>query len=134
MVLGLKMKVGTVALAGLVAGVGATLESAEKGEAQGPMAKVIMLLDSMSAEINSEMAAQAAISKELQCWAATNKREKEAAIAKNTALVEQKEGEVKKLTALNAEQGIKIKNLEKDIADDEKSLAEAEEMRKKEAE
>lgn len=128
------MKVGRVALAGLVAGAGATYDKAEKGDAytQGPMAKVVMLLESMTAEIKSEMAAQAAISKKLQCWAETNRREKAAAIAANTGLVTQKESEIKKNTALNASQDIKIKNLNEDIADDENGLAEAEEMRKKE--
>merc|ERR1719221_116252 len=120
------MRVGGLSIVGLIAGAGA----AETG---GPMAKVISLLDSMTAEINSEMEAQAAISKKFQCWATTNRNEKEAAIATNEALVGTKEEEVKKLTAQNAANEAKIKGLEKSIAEDEQSLADSEAQRKKDA-
>lgn len=129
------MKVGSLAIAGLVARAGALLDKAVKGDAysEGPMAKVITLLDSMTSEIKSEMAEQASISKKLQCWSETNRREKAAAIAANTELVTQQGALIKKNTALNAAQTIKIKNLIKDTAEDEKGLTEAEEMRKKES-
>lgn len=104
---GLKMRVSGLAL---IAGAAATAV-----EAGGPMAKVINLLDSMTAEIKKEMEEQGKISKKLQCWAATMKKEKETAIAANEALVGTKEQEVKKLTAQNAADAVKIKGLEKGI-------------------
>jgi len=90
-------------------------------------------LDTMSNEIRKEMTDQQKISDELQCWAATNKKEKEAAIAKNEALVGEKEKEITALTAKKEELTVKSQALTKEIADNEKELENAEKQRKKEA-
>ncbi len=62
----------------------ATYVSATEGS---PLAKVLALLKSMQAEVEKDMESDAAISKKLQCWAATNRKEKEEAIAAGEAFI-----------------------------------------------
>jgi len=124
------MKVGGLALVGLV---GTNALSLRKEGGLGPLQKVVALLDTMSNEIRTEMTDQQKISDELQCWAATNKKEKEAAIQKNEALVAETEKKVTALTAKTEELTVKSEALTKEIADNEKELENAEKQRKKEA-
>lgn len=129
---GLKMKVGILALSGLAGA--ATLKMEGPTHTSNPaFSKVIMLLDSMSAEIKKEMTAQAAISGDLQKWATQSRKEKTEAIEAGLALINENEKAIEEYAAANAETGVNQEGLEKDIGDEEKSLKEAEEMRKKEA-
>lgn len=79
--------------------VGASAPLLAAGMAASPMTKVLNLLKTMQAEVEKDMESDAAISKKLQCWAATNRKEKEAAIAQGEATIAETSAKITDLTA-----------------------------------
>ncbi|CAD7948556.1 unnamed protein product [Amoebophrya sp. A25] len=104
-----------------------------EGTIRSPLAKVLALLKKMQSEVEKDMESDAAISKKLQCWAATNRKEKEAAIALGESTIKETEAKISDLTAQTASLDVTVKKLAKDLAEDEEQLKTIEDKREKDA-
>lgn len=98
-----------------------------------PIAKVLDLLSSMESEIKADMKADAATSKKLQCWAATNREEKTKDIESAEAYIAETTSLITKLTGSTEQLKVNVAQLGKGLTEDEKDLSDLESDREKDA-
>merc|ERR1719422_1572957 len=117
--------------ASLVVGSGAL--SFDVAEAKNrPVSKVITLLKDMLKQLEKEHEEDEEIFDKLSCWCETNDKEKTKAIAEAEARIEMLTTKVEELTAQSARLNTEIKNLEKEVAENQEALDQATAIREKE--
>merc|ERR1719197_2165238 len=94
-----------------------------------PVAKVIKLLQDMLAQMEKEAEEDQEVYDKFVCWCETNDKEKTKAIADGEARIENLTAKIEELTALSSQLQTELKNLEKEVAKNQKALDEATAMR-----
>jgi chromosome segregation ATPase len=97
-----------------------------------PVAKVITLLKDMLKQLEKEAEEDEEIYDQLACWCETNDKEKTKAIADAEAKIEDLTNKIEELTASSARLTTEIKNLEKEVAENQEALDAATAIRQKE--
>jgi len=96
-----------------------------------PVSKVITLLKDMLKQLEKEAEEDEEIYDKMACWCETNDKEKTKAIAEAEARIEDLTTKIEELTAVSARLNTEIKNLEKEVAQNQDSLAKATALREK---
>merc|ERR550532_3660577 len=96
-----------------------------------PVSKVITLLKDMLKQLEKEAAEDEDIYDKVACWCETNDKEKTKSIAEAEARIEGLTTKIEEHTANSARLGTEIKNLEKEVAKNQNSLAKATALREK---
>merc|ERR1712226_98979 len=96
-----------------------------------PVSKVITLLKDMMKQLEKEAEDDEEIYDKMACWCETNDKEKTKSIAEAEARIEDLTTKIEQLTANSARLGTEIKNLEKEVAQNQDSLAKATALREK---
>jgi len=96
-----------------------------------PVSKVITLLKDMMKQLEKEAEEDEDIYDKMACWCETNDKEKTKSIAEAEARIEDLTTKIEQLTAISARLGTEIKNLEKEVAQNQDSLAKATALREK---
>jgi len=96
-----------------------------------PVSKVITLLKDMLKQLEKEAEEDEDIYDKMACWCETNDKEKTKSIAEAEARIEDLTTKIEQLTAISARLGTEIKNLEKEVAQNQDSLAKATALREK---
>merc|ERR1712045_1111127 len=96
-----------------------------------PVSKVITLLKDMLKQLEKEAEEDEEIYDKMACWCETNDKEKTKSIAEAEARIEALTTKIEELTAMSARLGTEIKNLEKEVAQNQDSLAKATVLREK---
>jgi len=96
-----------------------------------PVSKVITLLKDMLKQLEKEAEEDEDIYDKMACWCETNDKEKTKSIAEAEARIEDLTTKIEQLTANSARLGTEIKNLEKEVAQNQDSLAKATALREK---
>jgi len=102
-------------------------------EAAGPITKVISLLKVMQKELDKEAKEDANTYEKLKCWCDTNGAGKGQAVTDQKSQIDELNSLIEGSTAKKSELATEIEQIKKDIADATQSLAEATEIRKKDA-
>jgi len=97
-----------------------------------PVTKVITLLKDMLKQLEKEAEADEEIYDQLACWCETNDKEKTKAISDAEAKIEDLTTKIEELTASSARLNTEIKNLEKEVAQNQEALDQATAIRQKE--
>jgi chromosome segregation ATPase len=97
-----------------------------------PVTKVITLLKDMLKQLEKEAEEDEEIYDQLACWCETNDKEKTKSIADAEASIEDLTNKIEELTASSARLGTEIKNLEKEVAENQEALDSATAIRQKE--
>jgi len=97
-----------------------------------PVSKVITLLKDMLKQLEKEAEEDEEIYDKLACWCETNDKEKSKSIADAETKIEQLTTSIEDLTATSARLGTEIKNLEKEVAENQDALDKATAIRQKE--
>jgi len=97
-----------------------------------PVSKVITLLKDMLKQLEKEAEEDEEIYDQLACWCETNDKEKTKAIADAEAKIEDLTTKIEELTASSARLNTEIKNLEKEVAENQEALDQATAIREKE--
>jgi chromosome segregation ATPase len=97
-----------------------------------PVTKVINLLKDMKAQLEKEAEEDEEIYEKLACWCETNDKEKTKAIADAEAHIQDLTATIEELSATSARLNTEIKNLEKEVAENQEALDQAKAMRAKE--
>jgi len=97
-----------------------------------PVAKVITVLQDMLEQLEKEGDEDEKLYEEMTCWCETNDKEKTKAIADAEAKIEELGVLIEELTARSGKLGTEIKNLEKEVAENQEALDKATEIRMKE--
>jgi len=106
---------------------------AAQNEKDLPMTKVVNLLKDMQKEIENEQKEDEETFDKLKCWCTTNGAGKTQAVADQKDKIDQLNSVIEGSTGKKAELSTEIEGLKKDIATAKQSLAEATEIRNKEA-
>merc|ERR1719324_1947929 len=101
-------------------------------ERQYPVTKVVNLLKDMKAQLEKEAEEDEEIYEKLACWCETNDKEKTKAIADAEAHIQDLTATIEELAATSARLSTEIKNLEKEVAENQEALDQAKAMRAKE--
>merc|ERR1719412_2938768 len=96
-----------------------------------PVSKVITLLKDMLKQLEKEAEEDEEIYDKMACWCETNDKEKTKAIADAEAKIADLTTKIEELTANSARLNTEIKNLEKEVAQNQDSLAKATAIREK---
>jgi len=96
-----------------------------------PVSKVITLLKDMLKQLEKEAEEDEEIYDKMACWCETNDKEKTKSIAEAEARIETLTTKIEELTAVSARLNTEIKNLEKEVAQDQEALAQATALREK---
>merc|ERR1719491_1186580 len=96
-----------------------------------PVSKVITLLKDMLKQLEKEAEEDEEIYDKMACWCETNDKEKTKSIAEAEARIEDLTTKIEELTAVSARLNTEIKNLEKEVAANQDSLAKATALREK---
>jgi len=96
-----------------------------------PVSKVITLLKDMKAELEKEAEKDEEVYDKMACWCETNEREKTKSIADAEARISDLTTKIEELTAASARLGTEIKNLEKEVAENQDALDKATALRQK---
>merc|ERR1719284_665808 len=96
-----------------------------------PVSKVITLLKDMLAQLEKEAEEDEDIYDKMACWCETNDKEKTKSIAEAESRIESLTSKIEELTAVSARLNTEIKNLEKEVAQNQDSLAKATALREK---
>merc|ERR1719323_1197216 len=96
-----------------------------------PVSKVITLLKDMLKQLEKEAEEDEDIYDKMACWCETNDKEKTKSIAEAEARIEALTNTIEELTAVSARLNTEIKNLEKEVAQNQNALAEATALREK---
>jgi len=96
-----------------------------------PVSKVITLLKDMLKQLEKEAAEDEDIYDKVACWCETNDKEKTKSIAEAEARIDALTTKIEELTANSARLNTEIKNLEKEVAKNQDSLAKATALREK---
>jgi len=99
----------------------------------GPITKVLSLLKDMQKELEAEADKDKETYEKLKCWCDTNGAGKTQAVKDQKDKIDELNSLIEGSTAKKSELTTEIGQLEKDIADAKQALAEATEIRKKEA-
>merc|ERR1719491_1830671 len=97
-----------------------------------PVSKVITLLKDMLKQLEKEGEEDEEIYDQLACWCETNDKEKTKSISDAEASIEDLTTKIEELTASSARLGTEIKNLEKEVAENQEALDKATSIRQKE--
>jgi len=97
-----------------------------------PVTKVITLLKDMLKQLEKEAEEDEEIYDQLACWCETNDKEKTKSIADAEAKIEDLTNKIEELTASSARLATEIKNLEKEVAENQEALDAATAIRQKE--
>jgi len=97
-----------------------------------PVSKVITLLKDMLKQLEKEAEEDEEIYDQLACWCETNDKEKTKSIADAEAKIEDLTTKIEELTASSARLNTEIKNLEKEVAENQEALDQATAIRQKE--
>eukprot|EP00746_Dinoflagellata_sp_MGD_P125350 gnl/MRDRNA2_/MRDRNA2_60098_c0_seq1.p1 gnl/MRDRNA2_/MRDRNA2_60098_c0~~gnl/MRDRNA2_/MRDRNA2_60098_c0_seq1.p1 ORF type:complete len:695 (+),score=259.14 gnl/MRDRNA2_/MRDRNA2_60098_c0_seq1:102-2186(+) len=97
-----------------------------------PVTKVVNLLKDMKAQLEKEAEEDEEIYDKLACWCETNDKEKTKAIADAEAHIQDLTSTIEELSATSARLNTEIKNLEKEVAENQEALDQAKAMRAKE--
>merc|ERR1719178_321255 len=96
-----------------------------------PVSKVITLLKDMLKQLEKEAEEDEEIYDQLACWCETNDKEKTKSIGDAESKIEQLTTAIEDLTAGSARLNTEIKNLEKEVAENQEALDQATEIRQK---
>jgi chromosome segregation ATPase len=112
-----------------------TMESSLTFDAEGaknrPVSKVITLLKDMLKQLEKEAEEDEEIYDKMACWCETNDKEKTKAIADAEARISDLTTKIEELTAASARLNTEIKNLEKEVAENQAALDKATAIRQK---
>merc|ERR1711871_501085 len=97
-----------------------------------PVSKVITLLKDMLKQLEKEAEEDEEIYDKMACWCETNDKEKTKAIADAEAKITDLTTKIEELTASSARLNTEIKNLEKEVAENQEALDQATAIRQKE--
>merc|ERR1719379_2359643 len=108
--------------------------SSDAGEvaSDGPVGKVVKLLEDMRVELLKEKERDQELYDKLSCWCEETIGSKESAIESGTAAIDRLAADIEAKASKTYQLEPEIKFLKEDLADSEKSLRESEEMRSKE--
>jgi chromosome segregation ATPase len=95
----------------------------------GPVGKVVKLLEDMRVELLKEKERDQELYDKLSCWCEETRGSKEAAIESGTAAIDRLAADIQAKASKTYQLKPEIKFLKEDLADSEKSLRESEEMR-----
>merc|ERR1719331_2006921 len=96
-----------------------------------PVSKVITLLKDMLKQLEKEAEEDEEIYDKMACWCETNDKEKTKAIADAEAKIADLTTKIEELTASSSRLGAEIKNLEKEVAQNQEALDKATAIRQK---
>jgi len=96
-----------------------------------PVSKVITLLKDMLKQLEKEAEEDEEIYDKMACWCETNDKEKTKAIADAEARISDLTTKIEELTAMSARLNTEIKNLEKEVAENQAALDKATAIRQK---
>jgi len=96
-----------------------------------PVSKVITLLKDMLKQLEKEAEEDEEIYDKIACWCETNDKEKTKAIADAEARISDLTTKIEELTAMSARLNTEIKNLEKEVAENQAALDKATAIRQK---
>merc|ERR1712187_1043625 len=96
-----------------------------------PVSKVITLLKDMLKQLEKEAEEDEEIYDKMACWCETNDKEKTKAIADAEARISDLTTKIEEPTASSARLGTEIKNLEKEVAENQEALDQATAIRQK---
>merc|ERR1719254_436826 len=96
-----------------------------------PVSKVITLLKDMLKQLEKEAEEDEEIYDKMACWCETNDKEKTKAIADAEARISDLTTKIEELTASSARLNTEIKNLEKEVAENQNALDKATAIREK---
>jgi len=101
------------------------------GAKENPVSRVVGLLKDMQHELEKEADADEAVYEKLACWCQTNDKGKSKAIEDAVVRMKDLDAAIQKNAALSQQLQVEIKALNKEIAQDQKSLDTATAMREK---
>jgi chromosome segregation ATPase len=96
-----------------------------------PVSKVITLLKDMLKQLEKEAEEDEEIYDKMACWCETNDKEKTKSIADAEARISDLTTKIEELTAMSARLNTEIKNLEKEVAENQAALDKATAIRQK---
>jgi predicted RNase H-like nuclease (RuvC/YqgF family) len=96
-----------------------------------PVSKVITLLKDMLAQLEKEAEEDEEIYDTMACWCETNDKEKTKSIADAEARISDLTTKIEELTASSSRLNTEIKNLEKEVAENQAALDKATAIRQK---
>jgi len=108
-----------------------SLQFDDSGAKNRPVSKVITLLKDMMAQLEKEAEEDEEIYDQLACWCETNDKEKTKAVADAEGRIEDLTTKIEEMTAGSARLNTEIKNLEKEIAENQEALDQATAIREK---
>merc|ERR1719446_1012442 len=97
-----------------------------------PVTKVVNLLKDMLKQLEKEAEEDEEIYDQLACWCATNEKEKTKSVAEAEQRITDLTTSIEDLTASSSRLGTEIKNLEKEVAENQHALDQATAIRQKE--
>jgi DNA repair exonuclease SbcCD ATPase subunit len=97
-----------------------------------PVTKVVNLLKDMLKQLEKEAEEDEEIYDQLACWCATNEKEKTKSVAEAEAHIKDLTTSIEDLTASTSRLGTEVKNLEKEVAENQHALDQATAIRQKE--
>jgi len=103
----------------------------EAGAKNRPVSKVITLLKDMLKQLEKEAEEDEEIYDKMACWCETNDKEKTKSIADAEARISDLTTKIEELTANSARLSTEIKNLEKEVAENQNALDKATAIRQK---
>jgi len=109
----------------------AALQFDEVAAKNRPVSKVITLLKDMLAQLEKEAEEDEEIYDQLACWCETNDKEKTKAVADAQARITDLTTKIEEMTASSARLNTEIKNLEKEVAENQEALDQATAIRQK---
>merc|ERR1719284_1740603 len=128
----LAMLVASVVGLDMQVSVRSSLNFDEQAAKNRPVSKVITLLKDMLKQLEKEAEEDEEIYDQLACWCETNDKEKTKSIGDAESKIEQLTTAIEDLTAGSARLNTEIKNLEKEVAENQEALDQATEIRQKE--
>jgi len=117
---------------GFSSGATSSLQFDENAAKNRPVSKVITLLKDMLKQLEKEAEEDEEIYDQMACWCETNDKEKTKAIADAEAKITDLTSKIEELTASSARLNTEIKNLEKEVAENQAALDQATAIREKE--
>merc|ERR1719488_332529 len=102
-----------------------------EGAKNRPVSKVITLLKDMLKQLEKEAEEDEEIYDKMACWCETNDKEKTKSIADAEARISDLTTKIEELTAASARLNTEIKNLEKEVAENQAALDKATAIRQK---
>jgi len=104
----------------------------DESAGKGGVSKVVNLLKDMLKQLEKEAEEDEEIYDQLACWCATNDREKSKSIGEAEAHIKDLTTSIEDLTASSSRLGTEIKNLDKEVAENQHALDQATAIRQKE--